>query len=158
MNNIVVDIAEIIKRGEITYSEGFDKICLIVDRDRKSFFSEPNNNQYEYVLNKCLENNFGFYVTNPCFEFWLLLHFDKVHEINKNELKENRKVNSKRTFAEQELRKVFPGYKKTSYNASELVKNIDKAIKNEQAFCEDEIQLEREIGSNVGLLITELKK
>ena len=158
MTNIVSDISEIIKRGEITYSEGFDKICLIVDRDRKSFFSDPQNNQYEYVLNKCIENKFGFYVTNPCFEFWLLLHFDKVHEINKNELIVNRKVNSKRTFAEQELRKVFPGYKKTSYNASALVKNIDKAVANEQKFCEDKVQLESKLGSNVGLLITEMKK
>ena len=156
--NVVSDIAKIIKNSGITYSEGFDKICLIVDRDRKSFVSKPENNQYEYVLNKCKENNFGFYITNPCFEFWLLLHFDQVHTIDKMQLLKNEKVSKKKCFAEQELKKLLVGYEKSSYNAEELVRNIDKAIVNEKKFCEDPEGLENKIGSNIGLLIEELRK
>lgn len=44
--NIVKDISEIIKNSGLTYEEGFDQICLIVDRDKESFISTPENNQY----------------------------------------------------------------------------------------------------------------
>lgn len=154
--NIVVDISDIIKASEILYDEDIDKICLIVDRDRDSFVSHPNNNQYEYVLNKCKENGFGFYITNPCFEFWLLLHFDEVHKLDKDKLLDNIKVTSKCRYAEYELRKIFYGYSKSSYHVEKLVVKIDKAINNEKAFCEDEKQLENEVGSNIGLLIKEM--
>ena len=156
--NVVGDIAKIIKNSGITYSEGFDKICLIVDRDRKSFVSNPGNNQYEYVLNKCKENNFGLYVTNPCFEFWLLLHFDEVHTIDKPQLLKNKKISKNKCFVEQELKKLLDGYKKSSYKAEELVRKIDKAIANEKNFCEDLEGLENKIGSNIGVLIEELRK
>ena len=67
--NIVSDISKIIKASVITYAEGFDKVCLIVDRDKESFLTVQGNNQYEYVLKKCAEKGFGFYVTNPCLNF-----------------------------------------------------------------------------------------
>lgn len=158
LGNIISDIAKIIKNAGITYSEDFDKICLIVDRDRESFLSKPDNNQYDYVLRKCKENNFGFYITNPCFEFWLLMHFDEVHHINKTSLLENTKVLSKKRFAEVELKRVFPKYKKSSYDADYLVRKVNKAINNEKVFCEDIENLENRIGSNIGLLIEELMK
>jgi hypothetical protein len=156
--NIILDISEVIKNGEITYAEGFDKICLIVDRDRKSFISPPQNNQYAYVVKKCKEMNFGFYVTNPCFEFWLLLHFDEVFALDQNKMLLNPKVASKRRYAEDELRKVFPNYKKTRYDAKFLVNSIDKAIENEKKFCEDIEKLESNLGSNLGELIYEMRK
>ena len=62
--NIVEDISEIIKDSGLTYEEGFDQICLIVDRDKDSFISTPENNQYKYVLDKCNKMGFQFCVTN----------------------------------------------------------------------------------------------
>ena len=35
-------------------------------------------------------------LTNSCFEFWLLLHFDKVFELEQNKLLENPKVTAKK--------------------------------------------------------------
>jgi hypothetical protein len=156
--NIIMDISEIIKNGGLTYAENFDKICLIVDRDRKSFISTPQNDQYAYVLGKCKEKKFGFYVTNPCFEFWLLLHFDEVFNLDYEKLLHNPKVMSKRRYAEDELRRIFPKYKKTCYDAALLVNNIDKAIDNEKKFCEKIEKLENTLGSNIGVLIDEMRK
>lgn len=156
--NVILNISDIIKRSEITFNDEIDKICLIVDRDKKSFVANPNNNQYQYVLDRCAENNFGFCITNPCFEFWLLLHFEEVHELDIEKLLENKKVNSKRRYAENELRKIFPKYTKTSYHVEDLVKKIDVAVENEKAFCEDTEKLENQVGSNIGLLIQEMRK
>ncbi|MEA3422876.1 MAG: RloB domain-containing protein [Bacillota bacterium] len=63
----------------------------MVDRDKGSFVNHPNNNQYAYVVEKCRENGIDFYLTNPCFEFWLLLHFDEVHQLDKTSLLEKKK-------------------------------------------------------------------
>lgn len=152
------DISRVIEGREITYAEGFDKICFIFDRDRNSFVAKPENNQYEYVLNKCIENKFNLYISNPCFEFWLLLHFDEVLSLDKQRLLENPKMNAKgRRYTEQELRNVLRGYSKSGYNAEILIENVDKAVENEKLFCEDINRLEYEIGCNLGLLIQELK-
>lgn len=156
--NIVEDISGIIKEGGLTYEEGFDQICLIVDRDKESFLSTPENNQYKYVLDKCREMGFRFCVTNPCFEFWLLLHFDEVFGLDKEKLLDNPKVTAKRRYAENELRKIYPGYDKSSYQAEILVKDVDKAIENEKKFCEDIEELEYSVGSNIGKLIEHMKK
>lgn len=54
-NNILVDaVPQIIRNRSIVYEEGFDKICFIIDRDKDSFLSHDNNNQYAYVKNKRL--------------------------------------------------------------------------------------------------------
>lgn len=157
INNIVEDVPKIIKNRAITYAEGLDKICFIVDRDRESFVSHSGNDQYGYVLDKCLENGFGFFLSNPCFEFWLLLHFDEVMKLNTTMLLENPKVTSKRRYTEQQLRTLLPGYSKAKYDVEKLVQKIDVAIANEKKFCEDDQALEYSIGSKVGLLIEELR-
>ena len=150
--NILETVLKNIENKQITYSEDIDKMCLIVDRDKKSFKEE----QYNYVKEECKKKNFKLYVTNPFFEFWLLLHFDEVHLINKEELLENKRASSKVRFVESELKKYFP-YNKNKYNAELLIEKIDLAIENEKRFCEDIERLKNELGSNVGLLIQELK-
>jgi len=151
--NILEKVLENIGNQQITYSEDIDKMCLILDRDKKSFKEE----QYNYVKEECKRKNFKFYVTNPCFEFWLLLHFDEVHSINREKLLENKRASSKVRYVESELKKYFP-YNKNKYNAELLIEKIDLAIENEKRFCEDIEELKDKLGSNIGLLIKELKE
>ena len=151
--NILEKVLENIGNQQITYSEDIDKMCLIVDRDKKSFKEE----QYNYVKEECKRKNFKFYVTNPCFEFWLLLHFDEVHSINREKLLKNKRASSKVRYVESELKKYFP-YNKNKYNAELLIEKIDLAIENEKRFCEDIEELKDKLGSNIGLLIKELKE
>ena len=151
--NILETVLKNIENKQITYSEDIDKMCFIVDRDKKSFKEE----QYNYVKEECKKKNFKLYVTNPCFEFWLLLHFDEVHLINKEELLENKRASSKVRFVESELKKYFP-YNKNKYNAELLIEKIDLAIENEKKFCENIEELKDKLGSNIGLLIKELKE
>ena len=58
------------------------------------------------VLKTCREKGFRFYVSNPCFEFWLLLHFDEVFDLDRDKLLENPQVTAKRRYTEHELRKL----------------------------------------------------
>ena len=154
--NIVDDISDIIRASNITYDNRLDKICLIVDRDKESFLALPQNNQYDYVLRTCQEKGFGFYVSNPCFEFWLLLHFDEVFELDRDKLLENPHVTAKRRYTEHELRKLLPGYSKSNYKTETLMKRVEMALKNEEEFCEELDRLREKVGSNAGKVIKEL--
>lgn len=153
--NFVINVKEIISPIGLTYEEDFDKICFIIDRDRKSFTEQ----QYLKVLQECKRLKFGFYLSNPCFEFWLFLHFPQATSLSEEE-KQNLVLNPKSgkyTYAEKKLREVFPHYQKTKYNVSELMTKIDVAIANEKLFCEDEENLKNELGSRVGILIYEMR-
>ena len=154
LENIVADIPRVINNSVLTYSEEIDKICLIVDRDKDSFTPV----QYDYVVEQCENRNYGIYITNPCFEFWLLMHFDDVKELDQELLLENPKVSAERRYCEQELRKRIPKYSKSKYDAIGLVRNVEKAIRNESLYCENEKELKNTIGSKVGMLIREMQK
>ena len=153
LDNLVIDIEKIINYSSLTYAEGFDKICFIVDRDKESFTEQ----QYDYVVERCREKEFGLYITNPCFEFWLLLHFDDVIELDKERLHENPAVSTKRRYAEDELRRRIPGYRKSKYDALSLVRKIDTALLNQKFFCQDIDALKIKVGSNIGALINEMR-
>ena len=153
LDNLVIDIEKILNYGSLTYAEGFDKICFVVDRDRESFTEQ----QYEYVMQRCQEKDFGLYITNPCFEFWLLLHFADAIELDKERLRENPSVSAKRRYAEDELRRRIPGYRKSKYDALSLVRKIDTALLNQKFFCQDIKGLKTKVGSNIGVLINEMR-
>lgn len=154
---ILNNVDEMLKNYEITYAKDFDILCLVVDRDPDSF----KDWQFDDVLKTCKKNNFKFLISNPNFEFWLLLHFDEVMNIDKSKIKENAKINptskSSVRFIQSELRRIMGRYKKNNYNSEMLVREIDTAIKNERNFSEDVDELKSNIGSNIGLFIEELR-
>lgn len=161
---LVETIPDIIKEYSSTFDSQYDCIGFIIDRDRDSFIAREGNNQYQYVLNKCIEKNFGFFITNPCFEYWLLLHFEEANDLDKELLLSNPKINANgepskngKRYTERELKKLLPGYKKSCFKADLLMPKIDLAIQNEEAGCEDVQKLEYTVGSRIGILIQELR-
>ena len=150
MENIESSLGEM----EIVYDSEIDTICLVVDRDPQSFKSF----QFDNVMEICKRHHYNFLITNPCFEFWLLLHFDAVNVIDKTKMQKNNKVTSKCRFLEKELKKLLDGYHKNDYDAKKLVKNIQTAIKNEKNFCETLPELKTQLGSNIGAFLESIIK
>jgi hypothetical protein len=143
-------MAEYIKNSEVIFEKGFDRVCIIVDRDKQSFKA----NQYDYVRQECLKHQFDFCVSNPCFEFWLLLHYPDADKLDKQAILENKRATSKKKLTEKLLSEKLPGYKKNSLNFECIKDKIDLAIKQEKLFCEDIEKLKTDLGTNIGLLIT----
>ena len=141
---------------EITFDSEIDYLCLVVDRDPASF----TEFQFDDVLETCKQNNFEFLISNPNFEFWLLLHFDDILELDKEKLLHNEKINkeskSSIRFIPNELRKRLGKYKKNKFDADLLLKKLDHAIKNEKKYCENLPELKDKLGSNIGLFIEKL--
>lgn len=122
-----------------------DKICLVVDRDPDSF------TQFNEVLNICKDNNVKFYITNPRFEFFLLLHSPNIDSLNRNKL-----FTDENNYLHSELKNLLGSYSKQKFDTEYFINHIPNAISNEKKFCEDIQQLENTLGSNVGLLLQEL--
>ncbi len=137
------------------FNPNIDKVCLVVDRDKRSV----TDKQYELLVNKCFNNKYELYVSNPCFEFWLLLHFNEIFDLEREKLIDNPKIeidNDTINFTEYQLKKILPNFEKNNICFSQVRKNIFTAIENEIKFTQDIMGLQSSLGSNVGLLIKEL--
>jgi hypothetical protein len=143
-----------IKDQEIEYIPGYDRVCLIVDRDRGNF----SVRQYDEVVEQCREKNIQLYVSNPTFEFWLLLHSEMVFSYDAAQILENRRIGNRgKRFLEKALSESFNGYKKECIDFEEkFMPHVRDAIVRANQFVQNTSLLENSLGTNVGLLVDEL--
>ena len=75
-----------------------DVFAVVLERDTHSH----QDVLLEEIYNKCQERGFRFCLTNPCFEFWLLLHLcdvgSKATERQKHFLQRNKKLSNNHTY------------------------------------------------------------
>ena len=138
------------------YTSNFDEFCILIDRDAGSHSSEDMN----FILQYCKENNYRCFITNPCFEFWLLLHFSDVYEEYSDQLdliRENKKVSNAHTFVSNELSvKAHHGKKGIAFKEKYLP-HIEEAIIRASKFASDNEALITDIGCNIWILIKEMQ-
>lgn len=166
-DNIDTDLREIgfdlnYRRYLSKYTNPDDKYAIIIDRDCGNHSVE----EMTQCINHCLEHNYNCYISNPCFEFWLLLHFMDVegkisdNEISIDDIKENKKVSNRHTFVSFELSKLA-GHGKSHIKFDRNYKDkIDIAIQRAQskAFASTNDELIYNVGTNIWQLIEEMKQ
>ncbi len=89
-----------------------DSVYVVVDKD------SWEADQLDELLKYCINNNYFFCMSKPCFEYWLLLHFEKGERIN---------------TADQCMHKLLqyiPNYHKSSNSYIKLFDKLDNAIRN----------------------------
>ena len=137
------------------YTSNFDEFCILIDRDAGSHSSEDMN----FILQYCKEK-YRCFITNPCFEFWLLLHFSDVYEEYSDQLdliRENKKVSNAHTFVSNELSvKAHHGKKGIAFKEKYLP-HIEEAIIRASKFASDNEALITDIGCNIWILIKEMQ-
>ncbi len=138
------------------YNSDFDEFCILIDRDAGSHSTD----EMRFVLQYCEASNYRCFITNPCFEFWLLLHFSNVQEEYSDRLeliRENKKVSNAHTFVSNELsQKAHHGKKGLAFKEKYLP-HIDEAILRASKFPSDNESLITNIGCNIWKLIKEMK-
>lgn len=141
----------------LKYDNAYDEFCILIDRDAESHSMQDMKECIEY----CRDNNYKCYVSNPCFEFWLLLHHSDVKEeyaCHMNEIKRNPKVSQRHSFVSKELAsKVHHGKKGIKFKDNYLP-YIDLAIIPAKEFANDEMNLIENVGSNIWKLFEEMRK
>lgn len=151
----------LIEEKSIVYDSETDIIVLIVDRDAHSW----KKDHYEAFLADCHRFGYALIVTNPCIEFWFLLHLKSGQDLDKERLLANKKLTGAKnavSYVEDALRRALkdlgqPSYDKTNIPAEFLVSRVDQALKNVIAWCTDVTELESRIGSNLGTLIQAMR-
>lgn len=132
-------------RGDIDY------FAVVLDRDCGSHSMEL----MQECVNKCSRLNYGCFVTNPCFEFWLLLHLcDVKAEFSADELKAlrlNPNVSKKHTKVSYEVSRRAHHTKTISLTKFNdlYYPNILRAIKNAGSFADGFPELFDCLGSNL---------
>ena len=149
-NNVRAVFLEI-QRDDLTYDKDIDSVCLIVDRDKKSF----SGNQYDAVYAECIKEGYRLFVTNPCFEFFLLLHKTDGKKYSSKELFENKKEGEK-TFVERMLGTYVRGFKKEKFSFELFQDEIEIALKNAKYYADDLQEIKTSPGTNLPELIEEL--
>jgi hypothetical protein len=139
-----------------TYENEYDEFGIVIDRD-KNTHSEKNMLD---CIGHCREKKYLCYISNPCFEFWLLLHLcdvkielaDHLEDIN-----ENVKVSRHHTFVSNEVSKrANHGKGNLNFEANYLDK-ISSAVERAKGFPDSEEELVNNIGTNIWKLVEKLK-
>lgn len=139
-----------LENGKFTFDKELDKVCFVVDRDPQNFKEE----QFDEFKQECEKYGYKFHITNPTFEFFLLLHSDEIFKFDEKEMLKNERQGTRRgkRFLEIKLSEVF-GCSKRNIDFEKFKPNIRKAINNEKEFCEELEELKNNLGSNVGKLL-----
>lgn len=139
------------------YNHQLDEFAVLIDRDLQTH-SEIN---MEDIISYCKEKHYNCYIANPCFEFWLLLHFSDVKtEYSKDldKIRENAKVSKNHTYVSKELSNKVHHGKKGIHFEKNYLSHVDTAIARAKDFSSDETELIHNIGCNIWKMLENMKK
>lgn len=149
--DIMKEVLESYELEDISYQKGVDSVCIIVDRDSHSFTSS----QYDDVVKKCDAEGFRLYITNPCFEFFLLLHKTDCAEYPNDTILKNRKK-GKYSYIEKKLKEFVPRYDKGNVLFQDFDEDISTAMNNCLCYAQTLEEIKDRVGTNLHTLVAEL--
>ena len=146
MANRGVDCTIIMDRKE--YYRDNDEVYLVVDRDGGR---ERPPEKYVRFLEFCEEQGFGQIVTNPQFEFWLLMHEeDPGDDLEAIAASVNPAATLKRCMKARGIRKDEPDFEK-------LIPRLDKAMANAEGYIFQASELVSKVGTRMPMLISAMR-
>ena len=145
----VVDLPEL-----IDYRPETDHVCVVVDRDADN--RDPQT--MDEFIKGCRGRGYEPYISNPCFELWLMMHFDAFDREDRRMLLQNPMVDGRR-FTEAELDRIVGdirpenSYRKTDYDPGMFMHRTGEAVERSMGLCHDPVRLKGELGTNLGELL-----
>ena len=139
------------------FDSELDEFCILIDRDSQNH-TETN---MQKCISYCKQNGYNCYISNPCFEFWLLLHYSNVIEEYADKLetiRKNEKVSASHAFVSNEVSMKAHHRKKGIGFSTKYLPRIDDAIAHAKAFPSDPDALVDNIGSNIWKLIEKMRE
>lgn len=140
------------------YDKATDVFGIVLDRDCGSHSLEVMEESVKY----CQENGIHCYISNPCFEFWLLLHLcDVMTEFGDAERKQlllNPTISGQHTQVSFEVSKRAHHRKSISRGIfmAKYYPNIEMAIRHSQNFALHFPELYDTLGTNIPELLEEI--
>lgn len=140
------------KNKKSNFDKKHDKIIIVFDAD----IFESRSDTYTKLLQEAEKFNFLLGVTNPCFEIFLLLHFEDAYETNiKPFLNEFLKKDNlkKHGLAYTLLSQKTSINSKSNKEIGKLAKNVKTAIEEEKYLNQDLQKCKGNVTSNIGKII-----
>src|SRR5690606_1617922 len=98
-----------------------DELWMIIDTDR--WKNIPS------IISACKrQSNMFVAVSNPCFEFWLLLHIKDISEYDEKELSlllKNEKVSKKKNYIDSKIGAILGSYNKSNPKPELFLPTLD---------------------------------
>ena len=140
-------------------TSGRDLFAIVIDRDGDS--GKRSRSAIESCISDCKEKGYDLYLTNPCFEFWLLLHLCDVKVELTDSLDDflaNKRVSNKHTFTSIIVSERSGHGKKISEKKFDefYFPNIPQAIKHSKAFANELEGILDKLGTNLPELMHRL--
>lgn len=132
--NSPLDVKKLLSKAKAEYNfRATDEFWLIIDRDD---WEKIHHVDFDALYDDCeKEKNFFIALSDPCFEFWLILHLKKLEDIaeaDKGKILKNEKVSAKHNFIDLYLADCIGdgrGYNKRP-KASVFMPKVKEAIEN----------------------------
>lgn len=150
----VIDLLNERKEHWEEYGVEPSELWMVVDRDRQNV----SKKQIKSIIEKCNKEGYNLALSNPTFEFWLLLHLKNIKEYSYDDLLDNNKVNKSRRFIDKELSNLLGGYNKKKLKFSDFERGITNAIKRAKKLDTKNDELVDKLGSSVCLLVEKVVK
>ena len=129
-----------------------DSFAVVIDRDPQGRL----RSELKKLLDVCQKQNIDFCLSNPCFDFWLILHFDyHLTENDQKDLLSNKRVSGDHSFASRLLCNLAHHKKKikvSDFNQLYLHKT-KKALRMAKRFAIDETDVLDKLGTRVPVII-----
>lgn len=147
-----------------------DLFGVVIDRDYNTYTVMQLNE----IRKQCIEKGYHFFITTPCFEFWLLLHLVDVKKQYKGDMqkfRDNEKKTNKHTFTSLQVsehaghskkisEKIFRQYylNHIDYAISQTKKSFSTDVEELIGTDETEDSKKGKLGSNLPELFKLLRE
>jgi hypothetical protein len=154
--NHVIELLDERKKYWKEYGIESNELWMVVDRDKQNVTEK----QMIAIIEKCKTEGYNLALSNPAFEFWLLLHITSIDIYDQKVLLENGKdtVKSKKRYIEKELSTLIGGYNKRKLHFEHFEPGIKDAIQRAKVLQINNERLLDELGTNICLLVEKLIK
>lgn len=125
---------------------GYDELWLVIDLDRWGA------RKLAKVCRQAIQKHYDVAVSNPCFEFWLLLHhrsLDEYSDVEQIKLLKNSKDGTTRTYLRRELARIIGKYNSDNLCTEDFIPYIHDAIERAQSIDKPEERWPNNLGSKV---------
>lgn len=155
-----IDVKNLLRSAKEEYNfRSTDEFWLIIDRDHWESIHKIDFNKLAEECAK--EKNFFLALSNPCFEFWLLLHLRKLEDFSNEEVTkilENAAISTNKNYIDQVLANAIGdgrGYNKIP-NKTVFLPKIYDAIVNAKSIASADEAYPKCCGSDVYKLVEQL--
>lgn len=128
-----------------------DELCMVIDRDKQSWTEA----ELATVAQQCAQKQFLLALSNPAFEFWLILHLKDLNAYSEEEKAELLK--NKNQYLKKELKVLLTSFNPSKLDFDDFWHHINLAIQRADAL--DTLPQDRwpnELGSRVYLLVRKI--